>query len=366
MRVKKPNIILPVIFLSLTAAIIAVILNDDAFAQTEVGVGVGVETETKIKVGESEEATTESKTKTSAEAEVKSSSEAEMQQKSSEKTSETSSTKSEAEMQIGIKSSYPKITADSQTSLSVQSKQMLYKPGEKIRIEGSIWSNLVTQLGGVRLAEIQIIDSKGAIVGDKTSVSVLADGSFSKEFSLPQNTADGEYTIKTKITADSTILNTLSTGTKAKLESSTKVVVATPKTLLVKVDGHDDFNVKVASNSKISKLVFKENEKKISFEVEGETGTTGVTHVTIPNALLGGQLTVLIDGKVMASDKVIVTSSTTADTTLELNYNHSVHSIEVVGTNAVPEFGTIALVILGAAIMTTIIVGTKTNLMPKI
>ncbi|MBI3841752.1 MAG: hypothetical protein HY295_01180, partial [Thaumarchaeota archaeon] len=101
-----------------------------------------------------------------------------------------------------------------------------------------------------------------------------------------------------------------------------------------------DLNVKIASNSNLSNFEFKPEQKKVSFTVEGETGTKGVTQITIPKIVLSGQLTVLIDGNQLVSDSddVIVTSDTDTETTLEISYHHSTHIIDVVGTKTVPEF----------------------------
>ena len=72
----------------------------------------------------------------------------------------------------------------------------------------------------------------------------------------------------------------------------------------------------------------------VVFRVEGETGTSGVTQVTIPKAMLSGEMTVMIDGQVVSfeSNDVIVVSDTSAETTFEINYAHSEHEMAVTGT----------------------------------
>ena len=357
MREKARIFLFSIIFLSLTTSgILSNNLFDSAFAQAGAGVEVGVESETEIKIGEESdeeeaEVSAETKTESSAETEVAVSSE-------SEDESESTSAETESQTQINIKTSYPKINASSENSFAVQSKQMLYSPGDKIRVEGSLWTNLMVELSDTNMISIQVLDSKGTVVTEN-DVEVREDGSFDAEVSLPPSSVSGEYTIKSKIVSDSSILGTLSTETKAKLESSTKVIVATPSPIKIKVQGHDDFEVNVASNSKVSSVQFKEEEKKVSFMVEGETGTKGVTQVSIPKALLSGQISVMIDGKVMTSDNVIVTANTEATTTLELNYHHSIHTIDIVGTNAVPEFGAVASIILVIAISGIIVFSTR-------
>jgi len=88
----------------------------------------------------------------------------------------------------------------------------------------------------------------------------------------------------------------------------------------------------------------------VTFKAEGETGTRGVTQVTVPKAMLSGEMVVMIDGKAVASDSndVIVTSDTGTETTYEINYHHSEHDVSVTGTNVVPEFPLATLVMAGA------------------
>ncbi|WP_179363187.1 MG2 domain-containing protein [Nitrosopumilus oxyclinae] len=358
---KSKLILFSIIVLSLVSfGIASVGMSDNAFAQT--GVNVGVETETEVKIGEKSDdgesnVSVEGKTETSVEAKAQTSSETKAEEKSSEETSETSA-KAESQVQLAIKSSYPKVKASSENSFAVQSKQKLYQPGEMIRVEGSLFSGLMTQLGASNTVNVQIFDNKGMMVKEST-VQMKSGGGFDAEVLLPSNSVNGEYTIKSKIISDSSVLGTLSAETRANLETSTKVIVSTPSSVKIKVEGHDDFEVKVASNSKVTEVKFKEPEKKVSFMVEGESGTKGVTQISIPKALLSGQMSVMIDGKIMADEDVIVTANTETTTKLELNYHHSIHQIDVVGTNAVPEFGSVALIVMVVAISGIILVSSK-------
>lgn len=93
--------------------------------------------------------------------------------------------------------------------------------------------------------------------------------------------------------------------------------------------------------------------------------------MTVPKLLLRGQIQVLIDGVVQPydSDGIIVTSDTASETGLEINYRHSLHTIELVGTStaelpvytqAVPEFG-LAPVILTMLVVSVIVISCKTR-----
>lgn len=333
--------------------------NFVSYADTSVGSEVKIETE--IKIGDEEESKLEasSETKAEASAETKSSSESEHDSSESH-----TSMESESSAQMSIKSSYPTMSANSDNSFVIQSRNNLYVPGQSIHVEGSLFASLMSKIGSGNTAQIQIFDSQGMVVSEQT-VDVSSNGEFHGDILLPSSAANGEYTIESKINSDSSLLGSLDAATLASLESTTTVIVSTPTLVKINVEGHDAFDVNIASNSKVSAVAFKEEEKKISFVVEGETGTKGTTQVSIPKALLSGQMTVMIDGKVMAADDVIVTSNTEATTTLEINYHHSVHEIDIIGTNAVPEFGTIASLILVVSIISVIAISAKTQLMPR-
>jgi predicted secreted protein with PEFG-CTERM motif len=61
----------------------------------------------------------------------------------------------------------------------------------------------------------------------------------------------------------------------------------------------------------------------------------------------------------MAQSDVVETASTDTETTLELNYHHSTHQIDIVGTNAVPEFGTVASLVLVASVLPVVVLSSR-------
>jgi len=258
------------------------------------------------------------------------------------------------------KMSYEKMNADSKNSFKVETEHHIYKSGEQISIEGSIWSSLMATVGGISSVSIQVTDNNGNIVYTGKS-QVNSDGDYSAQFQLPSDAKNGAYTVDVKGDVSADLLNTLSLKTQASLESSDKFVVVSPNAFAIKAAGKD-FSVQVATNSSdVSDVKFDEQGKKLSFTVQGETGTKGVTEVTIPKSLLSGDLTVMMDGQVMAQSDVIETADTNDEVTLELNYHHSTHQIDIVGTNAVPEFGSLVSVVLVFSIVSIIILSLKTR-----
>ncbi len=87
------------------------------------------------------------------------------------------------------------------------------------------------------------------------------------------------------------------------------------------------FHVVVESNSTVSNFLFNQIEKKMSFNVSGETGTKGFCNVTVPVDLLGGPYTVTFD-----SSPIIAEETTNGTHTfLYIIYTHTDHIVEITG-----------------------------------
>jgi len=260
-----------------------------------------------------------------------------------------------------LKTSYDMVYAGSDNTLAVQTQRHLYKPGDAVSIEGIIWSGLSASVGGINTVSVQVTDDGGnEIYTEKEQVN---NGEYSGSFELPTDAKKGAYTIHAKADVNAEVLSTLTLKMQAGLDSTTKFMVENPIAWAIKAGGHD-FDVNITSDSDVTDVKFDEQAKKLSFGVQGETGTTGVTDITIPKSLLSGDLTVMIDGQVMASSDVVKTSDVQDETTLEINYHHSSHVIEITGTNAVPEFP-ISTVIMALAISSVIILASYGNMIIK-
>lgn len=264
----------------------------------------------------------------------------------------------ESESHGHYKNTYEKISASSDDEFTVQAQQHLYKPGDNVTVQGSLWSGLMASLGNVSTVSIQVKDNDGNLVYDGKG-QVDASGAYTAQFQLPADSKKGAYTVDATADVSSDVLGTLGLKEKGGLDSTTKIVVVSPNSMSVKAEGHD-FDVQVASNStSVGNLNFDEQNKKLSFTVQGDAGTKGVTEVTIPKSLLSGDLTVMIDGRAMAQSDVVETASTDTQTTLELNYHHSTHQIDIVGTSAVPEFSSLASLVLVASILAVVVLSYK-------
>lgn len=252
------------------------------------------------------------------------------------------------EVTTSYKSAYPKASAHSESSFTVQSQYHIYKPGDSVRVEGSMSSEMKEETEADSVM-VNITDAQGQVVANEQA-TVNSNGEYSTTITLPGNAEEGEYSVDSKIEVKASILGVLDAQILANLESSSQFVIGSSDSFDVRAEGGEEFHLEVTSNSDVSAVELSESEKKVSFTVEGETGTEGVAEVTIPKAMLSGEMMVFIDGQAVteASNDVIVKSNTNTEVTFEINYHHSEHDIEVQGTNVVPEFPVSILVMTAA------------------
>jgi parallel beta-helix repeat protein len=121
------------------------------------------------------------------------------------------------------------------------------------------------------------------------------------------------------------------------------------------------FHVNTLSNSSILSYQFTPNTKTMSFNVTGQTGTQGFIDITFENQFIGGPYTVLVDG---SSVTPTMTSNAT-HTTLHIEYTHSTHEIQIIGTTAIPEIPTIPAAILVLILLAATLIGARRKLIPQ-
>ncbi|MGI0014242.1 MAG: hypothetical protein ACREBU_12505, partial [Nitrososphaera sp.] len=127
-----------------------------------------------------------------------------------------------------------------------------------------------------------------------------------------------------------------------------------PQVQLVIVAG-DTIEVELNSSSTISEFELDEENKRVTFKVDGDTGTAGRTEISI-GRILEGPYTVAIDGET-TSDFDVIQAEASGETIIKISYTHSTRDVAITGTNVVPEFpfstvGVIAAT-LGMAILLT-------------
>ena len=118
------------------------------------------------------------------------------------------------------------------------------------------------------------------------------------------------------------------------------------------------YNVFVFSNSTVSDFSFNPENTMIKFDVMGETGTIGFCNVTIPKGLLNTE-----DNWAILVDGTSITQTIDEDATstyLYFTYNHGIKTVEIKGTDAIPEFPSWAILpLLIASTLAVIVIRTK-------
>jgi parallel beta-helix repeat protein len=96
------------------------------------------------------------------------------------------------------------------------------------------------------------------------------------------------------------------------------------------------YNVYVVSNSTVSGFSFNHENTLIQFNVEDETGTTGFCKVTIPKNLLNAE----DNWAVLVDDNPVIPSvnEDERNTYIYFTFSHSTKTVEIIGTDAIPEF----------------------------
>jgi len=103
----------------------------------------------------------------------------------------------------------------------------------------------------------------------------------------------------------------------------------------------------------------------VSLLVYIESIDDGSITLTIPRSILDATINngddeffVLVDGEEVYFEEII----TSADRTLTINFSAGTEEIEIIGTFVIPEFGTIAAMILAVAIISIIAISSKSRL----
>ena len=120
----------------------------------------------------------------------------------------------------------------------------------------------------------------------------------------------------------------------------------------------ETYYVPVFTNSTMSGFSFNPSAKKIYFNVTGDAGT-GFCKIIIPRSLLyaaADEWVVKIDGVPLNLTDLGVTENAEY-VVIELNYSHSSHLVEILGTWVVPEFqpNAFAFVLIAISLIVAII-----------
>ena len=123
-------------------------------------------------------------------------------------------------------------------------------------------------------------------------------------------------------------------------------------------DGKTSFDVEYDFNRLLSELSIDEEQKSLTFEIIGNAKSDNNTlEILLPPALIDGPFVIWID------DEMISEFEQTTDgdiNILHINVAPEAKLLTIVGTSVVPEFGQIAMLILGISVISMIILSRKT------
>ena len=132
-----------------------------------------------------------------------------------------------------------------------------------------------------------------------------------------------------------------------------------------------DFEVRVLTDATKCDISFVMEEKKLHFDVESNPllpeGERGYFAISVPRQLLGGNYTVLIDGTPTDNVQIFTTALEGADgsdpntSTISFSYESGAKSVDIIGTEVIPEFGVLAVFIVAIGIL-VVILSSRANL----
>jgi outer membrane protein assembly factor BamB len=128
--------------------------------------------------------------------------------------------------------------------------------------------------------------------------------------------------------------------------------------------GGNSFNIKlVVANATPSQTIetgLLVSLKKLSYNVTGIDGTMGMSNITLPDNMLGGQYTVRVNGGLIPSPTVVDDGNYSS---IYFTYFQSLNSIEITGTTVVAEFTPIILapILVAMTLITVLLAKRKTQ-----
>jgi hypothetical protein len=99
------------------------------------------------------------------------------------------------------------------------------------------------------------------------------------------------------------------------------------------------FELDMVTNAAVCDVTLVKEEKRLHIDVKtGENSAQGFAKITVPHALLGGNYTVLVDGRPHDDYGTSYGGQSNASV-FSINYDRRSSSIDIVETTVIPEFG---------------------------
>ena len=231
--------------------------------------------------------------------------------------------------------------------ISVQTDDIIYDEGDTIVISGT-----VTTIVGSTPATLQLF-SEGNLV-DIAQIVIAQDGSYSHtviaEGPLWKN--QGDYTVRVSYGEGNTAESEFNYSPKSTINVTTT-------NFEVDAGGHGTFDVEYTIKGALIKDITVDSNI-FALVVQLESSDEGVITLDLPREFIGAEkqdgkdetFIVLIDGIQVEYQEEVVHSESRVIT---IEFDQGDSRIEIIGTYVIPEFGTIAMMILIIGIMITVL-----------
>jgi len=250
-----------------------------------------------------------------------------------------------------------------QSSIVVATDKASYSEGDTILVTGE-----VSQLLGGYALSIRMIAPNGNIVSID-QLTVVADKKFSTNMAAGGSLmkAVGTYTILVQYGDNKNNSATTSFefgGVTEPVDQITSTVTDTT----VSIEGSNDLIGYEITGGKLLGIIPDVDSNSLIIYIDATDD--GSLTLTIPRSVMDATINggdddffVLVDGEEVDFDEI----TTSTDRTLTIAFPAGAEEIEIIGTFVVPEFGTIAAMILAVAIISIIAISAKSRLsiMPR-
>lgn len=238
--------------------------------------------------------------------------------------------------------------------LTVKVDKDSYATGDTIHVTGTVPAVLEGQP-----VALQVFNPRNTMY-TIAQPTVNADGTFSYDFKIGGKLGiDGVYTVKATYSGQSV---------QATFQFASGAMPG-PAAGTIKVQFEDHtWNVKASlSNGSIQKVTVDKDFTSVVLDVS-TTDKDGTLTITLPRDLIdaktsGGtddKFTVLVDGN---EEQATETGTTSTDRTLSIPVKAGATQVEIIGTQVIPEFGILAVLVLAAAVGAIIVVSRKNQIL---
>ncbi len=247
-----------------------------------------------------------------------------------------------------------------QSPITVTTDKQSYVGGEVVMVTGEVRDLFTTTE-----VTMTVIAPNGNYATIK-QITVNPDKTFSAEISIGGLiSTEGTYTINVLYGADSRAASTSFELTDAMIDDPEVMITVEPSSGMFEVTDNEEYAVGFDLTTG-DILSVTPNLDDISLDIAIATTEDGSLTVTIPRTVADAtyedgtddQYFVLVDGEEVNFEETV----TDTERILTIDFTAGTEEIKIIGTWVIPEFGTIAVMILAVAIVSIIAVSARSKL----